>query len=156
MTKTVPFFLDTRARIGKFAGIALAALVSVVLAGCYDMTAKVAFKSDGRAHVDVDLSFPPEAKDIIAFYDSIMQLQPETAAMFGGGICKSVELIAAMNPSGPLEVRSEQKTTPESVSCKVSAPLGKSTEAADKLLMFFGAAPQGAGQDQCDCDRSGW
>lgn len=125
---------DTAARV------ALLASLSLGLAGCYDQTVRVSFSPNGQADLRLDIDFSRDAKDVIAFTDALIQLTPEGAALFDGGMCKSLATLASMSPEAGLALKSEQVDGADKVSCRVSATLGDSQQAADKLALLFGLA----------------
>lgn len=121
------------------AGAAMCVVLSLALAGCYDQTARVAFKPDGQADLKIDIDFPPDARDLIAFTDAVMQVTQEGSALFGGGLCKAMETAAALKGGGGLGLKAEQVDAPDKVSCRINIALGSSQDAADKMVALFGS-----------------
>ena len=100
-----------------FSRAAGVALVSIGLAGCYNVDATVTFREDGSAAMTSRLDFPRDAVHVANFYKALMELRPETQKYFDDGLCQSVEKFAAMSPKQTIDLKAREYTTDKRFGC---------------------------------------
>jgi len=115
-------------------------LVSIGLAGCYNVDATVTFKDDGTAAVTSRLDFPRDAEHVANLYKAIMELKPETSKFFNDGLCHSVEKLAALNPQKSFDLRAREYTTDTRFGCGFLYEAGDSAILIDKIKQSLGSA----------------
>lgn len=121
-----------------FSRAAGAALISLGLAGCYNVDATVTFREDGTAAMTSRLDFPRDAIHVANFYKAIMELRPETQNFFNDGLCQSVEKLAAMNPQQTIDLKAREYTTDNRFGCGFLYQAGDSVALIDKATKTIG------------------
>lgn len=125
--------------LGRLGRVAAAAVVSLGLAGCYNVDATITFKDDGSSAVTSRLDFPRDAVHVANFYKAIMALKPETSRYFDDGLCHAVEKLAATNPQQPVDLKTREYTTDKRFGCGFLYEAGDSAVLIDKLQNGLGA-----------------
>lgn len=125
--------------LGGFGRVLAAALLSLGLAGCYNVDATIAFKNDGTSAVTSRLDFPRDAVHVANFYKAIMALKPETSRYFEDGLCHAVEKLAAVNPQQPVDLKTREYTTDDRFGCGFLYEAGDSAVLVDKLQNGLGS-----------------
>ncbi|MFT7578317.1 MAG: hypothetical protein ACI9XZ_004724, partial [Alphaproteobacteria bacterium] len=121
-----------------FSSAAGVALISLGLAGCYNVDATVTFREDGSAAMTSRLDFPRDAVHVANFYKAIMELRPETQKFFNDGLCQSVEKLAAMNPQKTIDLKAREYTTDNRFGCGFLYQAGDSVALIDKATKTIG------------------
>ena len=116
-----------------FTRLAIVALMSVGLAGCYDIDATLTFKADGSSALSGRLDFPRDAKHVADLYKALMGLQPGMSAIFDDGLCASIEKGAAMIPQAALDLKTREYTTDARFGCGILYEAGNTDALIGKL-----------------------
>lgn len=109
--------------------VAAAALVSVSLAGCYDLDATLTFKSDGTAAVTSRLDFPRDAEYVANFYAALFSLQPQRGLSFENGLCEGMANVPALG----IDLQAREYRTDDRFGCAVVYQAGDSDQLVERL-----------------------
>lgn len=137
---TLPRMLSPRTPSRAVNRIAALVLMSVGLAGCYNVDATVTFKDDGTAAMTGRLDFPRDAVHVAEFYKAIMALRPETKKYFDEGLCHSVEKLVALNPHQNVDLKTREYTTDDRFGCGFLHEAGDSAVLVDKIQQALGSS----------------
>jgi hypothetical protein len=107
--------------------------LGLALGGCYDLEIRQSLGRGGEVYVATDLRFDEDMKDVFAFLEALVSIQPEVPqGLLSDGLCGAVERAIDLAPARtppPFPLRGRQFREAGRFVCQLEVGLGNADEA---------------------------